>query len=82
MIEPKELDIRLKRGDQIQLVDVREPHELEISSIQGACLIPLGLLTSRLSDLNRTEEVVFFCRTNQRSTHALELLISAGFSDV
>jgi rhodanese-related sulfurtransferase len=61
---------------------VREPHELEISRIPNAELIPLGTLAERLSELDSAQEMVVFCKTGNRSTRALELLVSAGFRKV
>lgn len=81
-IEPEELNKRLKKGEAVRLIDVREPHELEISQIQGADLIPLGQLAGRLSELDSAEEIVLFCKTGTRSARALELLLSAGFRKV
>jgi adenylyltransferase/sulfurtransferase len=81
-IEPVELAERLKTGQPLRLLDVREPHELEISHLEGATQIPLGQLASRLSELNSAEEMVVFCKAGTRSARALELLISAGFRRV
>jgi molybdopterin/thiamine biosynthesis adenylyltransferase/rhodanese-related sulfurtransferase len=81
-ISAAELAARMKDGNPLQLVDVREPHELSISSIAGADNIPLGSLASRLSELEPGQETVLFCRTGQRSQRALELLRSAGFRKV
>lgn len=81
-IEPVELAALLQKGDRLKLIDVREPHELEISKITGAQLIPLGHLASRLSELDSADEIVVFCKAGTRSTRALELLVSAGFKKV
>ncbi len=81
-IEPAELAQRLKNGRPPRLIDVREPHELEISHLDGADLIPLGQLASRLSELDSAEEMVVFCKGGTRSARALELLVSAGFRKV
>ena len=64
----------------VELIDVREPHEYEISRIEGAELIPLGELPSRLKDLDSSEEIVLHCRTGGRSMEALHLMRGAGFS--
>jgi len=77
-----ELAERLKQGNHLRLIDVREPHELEISRIQGADLIPLGQLAGRLAELNSADEIVLFCKAGTRSARALELLLSAGFRKV
>jgi molybdopterin/thiamine biosynthesis adenylyltransferase/rhodanese-related sulfurtransferase len=81
-ISAKELAARLQRGDKIRLIDVREPHEVEISSLPGEELIPLGQLAARLPELDSSQEMVLFCKTGSRSIRALELLASAGFKKV
>jgi len=63
----------------IVLLDVREPHELEISSLPNAVNIPLGTLAARLAELDSAREIVVFCKSGTRSARALELLASAGF---
>lgn len=73
---------KLEHGDQIRLLDVREPHELEISHLDGATVIPLGQLAARLSELDSAEEMVVLCKSGTRSARALELLVSAGFRKV
>ncbi len=78
-IDPGELAERLEGGENIRLIDVREPHELEISHIEGADLMPLGELASHLNELDSAEEIVLFCKTGSRSARALELLAGAGF---
>ena len=81
-ITPAELADRLKRGDSLKLVDVREPHEAEIARIPGAESIPLGKLTSRIAELNPDEEIVLICKEGTRSARALKVLRDAGFRKV
>ncbi len=78
-IEPSGLAERLASGESIHLIDVREPHELEISALPNADSIPLGSMATRMAELEDTEEIVLFCRTGIRSTRALHLLTGAGF---
>ena len=78
-ITAKELAQALKGQHPPKLLDVREPHELKISALEGAALIPLGQLAGRLSELDSVEELVLFCKSGTRSTRALELLVGAGF---
>lgn len=80
-ITPQELASQVGR-DHLQLVDVREPHELEISAMPGAVNIPLGTLAARLAELDSAQAMVVFCKSGTRSTRALELLASAGFKKV
>ena len=81
-IEVRQLAGKLQQGENIHLLDVREPHELEISRLDGADLIPLGQLAARLSELDSADEMVVFCKSGTRSARALELLASAGFRKV
>jgi sulfur-carrier protein adenylyltransferase/sulfurtransferase len=80
-ITAPELAGRIK-GNHLKLLDVREPHELEISALPNAVNIPLGQLASRLSELNSADDMVVFCKGGTRSARALELLASAGFKKV
>jgi adenylyltransferase/sulfurtransferase len=78
-ITATELATLLAGNHPPQLIDVREPHELEISRIDTAELIPLGQLAAHLSKLNSAQEIVLMCKGGTRSTRALELLLGAGF---
>ena len=73
---------REQKGDELVLVDVREPHEWEIAHIDGAHLIPLSQLPDRLNELDGHAEIVTQCHHGARSMKALEILRGAGFSKV
>jgi sulfur-carrier protein adenylyltransferase/sulfurtransferase len=64
------------------LLDVREPHELQISWLPNEVNIPLGTLAAHLSELDSARDMVVFCKSGTRSARALELLVSAGFKKV
>lgn len=81
-ITPRELAARLGRREDIQLVDVREPHEWEMARIPGARLIPLSTLDAALADLDPGRETVVHCHHGQRSAAAAALLRNAGFGRV
>jgi molybdopterin/thiamine biosynthesis adenylyltransferase/rhodanese-related sulfurtransferase len=81
-ITPSELSDLLSSGAKVRLIDVREPHEQEISNLEGSDLIPLGQFAARLSELDSAEEIVLYCKAGTRSTRALEILASAGFEKV
>jgi molybdopterin/thiamine biosynthesis adenylyltransferase/rhodanese-related sulfurtransferase len=80
-IQVEELKRRLDAGDNIFVLDVREPHEYQICNIGGQ-LIPLGDLPKRLSELDSSREIVAHCRSGVRSGKAVELLRQAGFKKV
>ena len=69
----------IKSKDSIRIIDVREPHELQISTIPGTELIPLGELAARMHELDSAESLVLMCKSGTRSARALELLAGAGF---
>ncbi|PWH12243.1 MAG: molybdenum cofactor biosynthesis protein MoeB [Anaerolineae bacterium] len=81
-ISAPELAARLQSANPPLLLDVREPHELQISALPGALNIPLGTLAARLSELDSAREMVVLCKAGTRSTRALELLVSAGFKRI
>ncbi len=81
-ITPRELAERLARGERIRLIDVREPHELEIVRFPGAENIPLSQLPERMHELDSSEEIVLICHRGSRSARALYLLQTAGFRRV
>jgi len=80
-ITPKELKTRLDRGDDIYVLDVREPHEYQICNINGH-LIPLGELSQRVHELDSSREIVAHCKSGKRSAEAVEFLRGAGFRKV
>ena len=77
-ITPRELKARLDRGDDLFILDVREPHEYQICNIRGR-LIPLGELSRRAAELDSSREIVAHCRSGKRSAEAVEFLRKAGF---
>jgi molybdopterin/thiamine biosynthesis adenylyltransferase/rhodanese-related sulfurtransferase len=78
-LTPREFeDVR----DRVRVIDVREPHEYEISSIPGAELIPLGELPGKLNELDTDAEIVLHCKSGGRSMEALQLMRGAGFGRV
>jgi sulfur-carrier protein adenylyltransferase/sulfurtransferase len=81
-IAPQELAAKLARGDDFDLIDVREVQEYEIARIDGARLIPLGQVTDALPSLDHTREVVVMCKSGIRSARVVRLLQNAGFNRV
>lgn len=81
-VTPRELEVRLKRGDPLDLVDVRELHEWEIGRIEGARLAPLSSFGEALPGLDRSHELVVYCKGGGRSAKAVKQLQAAGFTRV
>ena len=81
-VSVRELKQKLDARENFQLVDVREPFEHEIASIDGARLIPLGELPDRLNELDRERLTIVHCHSGQRSAQAVRLLREAGFANV
>jgi rhodanese-related sulfurtransferase len=77
-ISPRELKERLNRGENILLVDVREPHEYAICQIEGAKLIPMGSIPANLQKLDTDEDVVCYCHHGMRSLDVANWLRAQG----
>jgi molybdopterin/thiamine biosynthesis adenylyltransferase/rhodanese-related sulfurtransferase len=82
-IVPRELKKWIDDGENIFLVDVREPAEFEIVSIPGATLIPKGefLNGSALERMPQDKRIVLYCKSGMRSAEALAIVKGAGFAD-
>jgi sulfur-carrier protein adenylyltransferase/sulfurtransferase len=80
-ITAHELKERLDRGDDIFILDVREPHEYQICNLHGH-LIPLGELPRRVHELDSAREMVVHCKSGKRSAQAVDFLRQAGFRKV
>ena len=83
-ITPEEVKERMDAGEQLHLVDVREPHENAEFNI-GGILLPLGKIqTMQIEDIEhlKNEEVIFYCRSGNRSGQAALMLEQFGFTNV
>src|SRR6266704_2094768 len=80
-IQVEELKRRLDSGEDVFVLDVREPHEYQICNINGY-LIPLGDLPKRVHELDSSREIVAHCRSGARSAKAVDFLRQAGFKKV
>lgn len=78
-ITVSELKRRLDAGDDIQLIDVRQPDEYEYARIEGAKLIPLGEVPNRMDEIDPSRETVVHCKMGGRSARAIEYLERSGF---
>jgi adenylyltransferase/sulfurtransferase len=80
-ISVEELKQRQDKGDDLFVLDVREPHEYQICNLNGY-LIPLGDLPKRVNELDSSREIVAHCRSGARSAKAVDFLRQAGFTKV
>ena len=78
---PEEMKRRLDAGDDLFVLDVREPHEYQICNL-GGHLIPLNDLPKRVSELDASREIVVHCKLGGRSAKAVDFLRQSGFSKV
>jgi len=77
-ISAAELKELLDAGE-VQLIDVRQPEEFAFAKIEGAKLIPLGELMSRMNEIDPGRFTVLQCKSGVRSARAVEFLQQAGF---
>ncbi len=76
---PHEVAALLESGTDIQLIDVRQPHEHEAGRIQGDRLIELMQLTAQAETIDPSRPVVFYCRSGSRSAMATQAFRNAGY---
>ncbi|MEO7713987.1 MAG: rhodanese-like domain-containing protein, partial [Gemmatimonadaceae bacterium] len=81
-ITPQRLHARIKAGDSITVLDVRETYEWAIARLPDARLIPLGSLPRAVNSLDRTAEIVAYCHHGTRSAAAVAWLQDQGFAKV
>ncbi len=79
-ITANELKNRMDAGEDIQLIDVRQPDEYEFAKIEGAKLIPLGEIVQRMNEIDPNRETVIHCKAGGRSAQAIQALQRAGFT--
>ena len=79
-ITPTELKKRLDNGDNLQIVDVRENNEVEISRLPNAIHIPLAQVLVRMDEIDPNSETVVYCKMGGRSARAIDALQRSGFT--
>ncbi|HLM02252.1 MAG TPA: molybdopterin-synthase adenylyltransferase MoeB, partial [Pyrinomonadaceae bacterium] len=79
-IAATELSELIKNNPEVQIIDVREPHEFEIARIPKTKLIPLGEITNRAAEIDSSRAAILHCKGGARSAKAIENLKNAGFT--
>jgi adenylyltransferase/sulfurtransferase len=77
----KDYKNRIDKGEDLFLLDVREPYEYQIAQI-GGVLIPQNDVPNRLAEIPRDKEIVVQCRSGARSQRIAELLVQQGYTNV
>ena len=80
-ITVEQLKEKMAKGGVV-VVDVREPHELDICRLNGTLHIPMGQVAERLKELNPDAEILVHCRSGGRSGKVVEFLQSKGYKNV
>ena len=78
-ITTKEVEERLRAGEPLRIIDMREQDEAAAGKIPGAVNIPLGFIEFRMHELDKKEEYILVCRSGGRSGRAAEFLDSHGY---
>ena len=76
-----ELKQRLDAGEDLFILDVREPYEYQIANM-GGTLIPQREVPQRLAEIDRDREIIVQCRSGSRSQRIAEFLAQSGYSNV
>jgi rhodanese-related sulfurtransferase len=80
-VSPQDVRRRLEQGEPIRLIDVREPFEHQLSSIDGAQLVPMNTVPARLGDLDGLADestLIVFCHHGMRSLNVVNWLRQQG----
>ena len=75
----KEVEALINKGNELNLIDVREDDEVAEGKIPGIIHIPLGSVESRMDELDKSKEYIMVCRSGGRSGRATEFLESQGY---
>ena len=78
-ITSTELKQRLDKGDDIQIVDVREDNEVAIGRLPNSIHIPLAQILARMNEIDPNRETVVHCKMGGRSARAIEVMQRSGF---
>ena len=81
-IQPAQLAARIAHGENLEIIDVREPYEWQIGHIPGARLVPLDRIQQEIPHLDKTRETILYCKVGARSMYAAQQLAEAGVADV
>ena len=81
-ISPQQVKQKLDAGEDFVFLDVRSQAEFDESGIDGATLIPLGMLRQRLSELPKEKEIIAFCKISLRGYEAQKIMQASDFSNV
>ncbi|MFN0087612.1 MAG: ubiquitin-like small modifier protein 1 [Blastocatellia bacterium] len=83
-VTPAQLKAEIDGGRKITIIDVREPHEWQITNLEslGSRLIPLGQIPERMSEIDPADEVVLHCKMGGRSAKAYDALKKAGYTRI
>ena len=81
-IQPIKLHQRLKQGDDICIIDVRDEWEHSLTSIAGSEHIPLNELADRIQEIMFEEEIAVYCHHGERAFRGAEILLESGFKKV
>ncbi len=81
-ILPFDVEMRLKRGEKLQIIDVREPSEVAMGKIPSAKNIRLSEIPARVSEIDPNREAIIVCRSGGRSASACEYLMSRGYKKI
>src|SRR5690625_7867702 len=74
-ITAKDLEKKIKAGEKVNIIDVREADEVTTGKISGAKHVPLGEVTNRLNELDKNEHYYMVCTKGGRCGDACEHLL-------
>jgi rhodanese-related sulfurtransferase len=82
IITPSELLEKIAKGDNLELIDVREDEEVAFGIVPGAKHIPMGEIPARMDEFSQDKEYIFICRSGRRSENVCYYLQEQGYKCV
>lgn len=81
-ITAQQLEEKMKNGEKLEVIDVREPFEVKFGKVPGATNIPMQQLVDEMSALDKNKEYILICRSGNRSGMVGQYLEMQGYKMV
>jgi len=81
-VTPEDAYSMVNKGEDLYLLDVRTPGEFQQARLEGARLIPIDQLVSRITELPKGQPILVYCAVGSRSAQVVNYLARQGYPEV
>ena len=81
-ITVQELKLKMDENPNLQVLDVREPHEVNVGTIPNTIKIPMNAVPIRMDELDKSKAIIVHCKSGMRSAQICEYLAHNQFIDI